>query len=155
MLCTPICREVKGYGWYLISPFLLFPHPHNFCLPLQYPFSTSLWWCSSPATITEDPISQLSCPWMERGPAGGCPADTKGQDWQVRTRVATQSSLNWDICLSEVFRTSFWVRALNNKFTWSTLDLLPMQGQFECLQWKSTDSQPNGQRSDKWDFRDD
>lgn len=85
MLYTLICRGWKGYGWHLIRPFLPSPHPHNFCIPLQYPFSTTLWWCNSPAAILTDPISQLSCPWMERGPSDGCPAHTKGREWQVKS----------------------------------------------------------------------
>lgn len=149
MLYTPICRGGKGYGWHLI------PHPHNFCLPPQYHFSITLWRCNSPASIPTDPISQLSCPRMKRGPADGCPAHTKGQDWQVRARVITQSSLNWDMIPTLRlfvwgFQDLIWVRALHNTFqhTWSTVDLLHMQGQFE-----STSPRSNGQSSHKWDFR--
>lgn len=101
------------------------------------PLSTTLWWCNTPASIPIDLISQVSGSWMEKGPAGSCPAHNKGQDWQVSLRDHTViTQLRYDtffVCLS-FFRTLFLVMALHNKFQliWSTLDLLYLQGQFEC-----------------------
>lgn len=87
MLYTPV---VEGRLWLVCNTHISSLLISATCAPavplLQPPLEVN-----SPASVPRDPISQLSCPWMERGPASGCPAHTKGQVWQVRACVITQS----------------------------------------------------------------